>query len=289
MGVNATDGGTEKSGPTYIVSPASAHCSEVSETGKRGLQKKWIVVGVSVVVVIGLVIAGNLVGVHMTAQAQKEVLQFALQFKSSLGQNTTQTVVSDPNANVVMFHVSANNQDAYVVNDFNKDIQVVKIVSPSGTNCYLSPLNISNAMNPSDIIGTSSMTGSNVGTQTMILSQTPLSDTSFLTPKAATMCAGVSVYWAYRHCPIALDNNNSSIVPSNDGSRHKRALYGPWAWNGLACVGGCCHSFCACQVQVVQYISGTSKTCNYYFQTGGCNSPIKNNAYITNTSPNYCN
>ena len=46
--------------------------------------------------------------------------QFALQFKSSLGQNTTQTVVSDLNANVVMFHVSANNQDAYVVNDFNK-------------------------------------------------------------------------------------------------------------------------------------------------------------------------
>ena len=55
--------------------------------------------------------------------------------------------------------------------------------------------------------------GSNTGTQTMLLSNTPVSDRSFLTKKAADMCAGVSVYWAYRHCPTAMDSTkmNSTL------------------------------------------------------------------------------
>ena len=78
-------------------------------------------------------------------------------------------------------------------------------------------------------------------------------------------------------------------VPGNDGGRKKRTIYGPWTSNGLACLASCCYSICACKVQIVEYISGTSNTCYYYYTTGGCASPYANNAYLTRTYPYYCN
>ena len=46
--------------------------------------------------------------------------QFQLQFKGSDNQDTKQDVTSDPNENVVTYHVTKPGQDAYIVDDFNK-------------------------------------------------------------------------------------------------------------------------------------------------------------------------
>jgi hypothetical protein len=265
----------EKSGvetPTYIV---TASGNEMSGGQKpRGVQKKHILIAISAVVIVGLVIAAILVGMYMFSEANKEIVKFSLQFKStSDDQKTNQDVVSDPNDNVVSYHVTKPGQDVNVVNDFNKDIQVVKIETAEGTNCYISALNRSQASDPSQITGAASMTGSGgVSTQTFSISGTPVSDTSFLPKKARDMCKGVSVYWAYRHCPQqGPDDHNMTKSTSGVVDRSKRTLYDAGRYNNLYCVGGCCKIVCACYVRFTETVDANGvHNCQVYYQYGTC-------------------
>lgn len=50
------------------------------------------------------------------------LFQFTFQFKGRNNEDINQEVVSDPNDNVVQYHVTKEGQDAYVVNDFNRVI-----------------------------------------------------------------------------------------------------------------------------------------------------------------------
>lgn len=251
--------------PNYIVT------SQMPEPAVRsgGVQKKHILIAVSVVVVIGLAIAGILVGMHMFSEAQKEIVKFSMQFKTGDNQDAKQDVVSDPNDNVVMFHVTKPGQDIYIVNDFNKDLQVVKIETSDSTNCYISPLNRSQAMDPSQITGAASLVGShdNAG-QTYMISNTPVSDTSFLPKKAKDMCKGVSIYWAYRHCGQQIPADHNTTSPAD---RNKRTLYYMGKYNGLPGLGGCCRAVYACTVRAVEtvYSNGVHQ-CDFYYQTGTC-------------------
>jgi len=56
--------------------------------------------------------------------------------------------------------------------------------------------------------------GGGSSSQPFILSTTPVVDRSFMTPKAADLCSGVSVYWAYRACGGLSANDNNSTLTS---------------------------------------------------------------------------
>jgi len=261
--------------PSYEVS------APASWMRKRGVEKKHVLIAVSVVIVIGLVIAAILIGMYMTTQAQKDIIQFSLQFKASNNGQVNQDVVSDPNANVVTFHLSKPGQDINVVNDFNKDLQVVKIATATSTNCYLSALNRSQAMDPSQITGPGSLSGSaGSNQQPYMVSGNPISDTSFLTQKAADMCKGVSVYWAYRTCP-GQNIDSTNVTHSTD--RAKRDIYLMNPVYGMWGLGGCCIAIYACQVNMVESVQGTIHTCQTYYRTGTCcntvAAPYCNNVY----------
>jgi len=177
--------------PTYVV---TADGGASSERPARNSQKKYIIIAVSAVLTIGLIIAAILVGMHIFAEQQKAIVQFSLQFKStSDNELAKQDVVSDPNDNVVQYHVTKPGQDVYIVNDFNKDLQIVKIQTADQTNCYVSPLNRSAAMDPNSISGPSPADGS-TRFQPFLVSNTPVSDRSFLTKKAAVLCKDISLY-----------------------------------------------------------------------------------------------
>jgi hypothetical protein len=255
--------------PTYTI---TAPTNEMSGgQNPRGVQKKHVLIAVSAVVIVGMVIAAILVGMYMFSEANKEIVKFSLQFKSSDNENANQDVVSDPNDNVVMFHISKPGQDVYVVNDFNKDLQVVKIETEEGTNCYISPLNRSQAMDPSHITDANSLTGTGGEVeQTFILSTTPVKDTTFMTKKARDMCAGVSTYWAYRHCGQKVPQDQN-VTRSVSHDRNKRALYHFAPVNGLPGLGGCCNIRWACHVSIVEtvYASGVHH-CQFYVTTGTC-------------------
>lgn len=264
------DGG-EKVGdvvaPTYIVTPRFTE-----ESKRRGsIQKKHVFMLVGGIILTGLVLTGILVGIHIFAEAQKDIVKFSLDFKSSSdGGNMKQDVESDPNDNVVMYHVTKNGQDVNVVNDFNRDMQIVKVQTSASTNCYVSALNRTAALDPSQINGVESLTGSDgLASQTFTVSNTPVTDRSFLTKKALNMCAGVSLYWAYRSC------SNNRVDPSHlnvtdPSTRNRRSIYYMGTYNGLPGLGGCCHAYFACQVEMTETITGNYHECLTYLWTGIC-------------------
>jgi hypothetical protein len=184
--------------PTYMVTPSFAEISSGS-TGK-GIQKKHVLIGGGVIILSGLIISGILGGMYIFANAQKEIIKFSMESNNADG-IVKQDVESDPNDNVVKYHIILNGKDVDVVNDFNRDLEVVKMETALGTNCYVSALNRSAALDPSQITGPEAiLTHNNSATTVYTTSSTPISDRSFLTKKALDMCKDTGVYWAYRSC-----------------------------------------------------------------------------------------
>jgi len=260
--------------PTYIVTSQSHE-----QSASKGIQKKHVLIVVGLVVLAGLIIAGILIGMHIFAEAQKDIVKFSLQFKSTTdGQNVNQDVVSDPNDNVVQYHVTKDGKDVYVVNDFNRDMQVVKMQTTYGTNCFISALNRSAAVDPSNINALQTQSNDKSSTEIFSVSDSPITDRSFLTKKALDMCSGVSIYWAYRGCKNTGITSLDSTSPSD---RQRRTVYYAGTYKGMPCLNGCCWTVCACKVQVTETATG----CQFYYWTGGCcgsvAKPYCNNAYLT--------
>jgi hypothetical protein len=269
MTIKMADGGEKAidTTPTYIITAPST--TEARESGSGKIQKKHVLIGVSLVVVAGLVLAAILIGMHMFAESQKDIVKFSMNFKSnSDGSDMKQDVEADPNDNVVTFRVSKNGQDVTIVNDFNRDMQVVKLETASDTNCYVTPLNRSDAMDPSQMNDLQTNNGvKNRKQELFTISNSPVIDRSFLPKKAADMCKGVSVYWAYRSCQ-GLPIEQPDQTPSDDRSR--RTVYNAPSYNGLACLNGCCYTYCACAVYITESCDATACHCNYYVQTNTC-------------------
>lgn len=256
--------------PTFIVAPNSSE-KPASNT------KKYVLIVVGLVLLAGLIVAGTLIGIHIVKEADKEIAKFQIEFKSTIdGQKVKQDVVVDPNTNVVDYHITKDGKDIYIVNDFNRDMQVVKMQTDLGTNCFISALNRSAAVDPSNINSLQTQSSDKSSTEVFSVSSSPITDRSFLPKKALDMCSGVSVYWAYRGCKEQKPESMNSTSPAD---RHRRAVYYAGTYYGMPCLNGCCWTICACKVQVTETATG----CQFYYWTGGCcgsvAQPYCSNAY----------
>lgn len=232
--------------PTYIVTPSSYDVSSGSK--KNGITKKHVMIGGGLVILAGFIIAGILGGMYIFAEAQKEIIKYSLNFKSNDGGDVMQNVVSDPNDNVVEYHLTKDGKDVHIVNDFNRGLQVVKMEGASGTNCYISALNSSADLNPSQITGPDAKSKDGKGDTAVLYttSTTPISDRSFLPKKALNMCKSNSIYWAYRSCQP--DNSDTT-------DRQRRAV----------CITSCNLRVCSnCWVRLVQRRVGGWIICDFY-------------------------
>jgi hypothetical protein len=251
----------ETTGPTYIVTGDQS-------SKKSGLTKRHVLYAVSVVLVIAFVLVAILVGMHFFSKSQEEIIKFSLKFKGSDNDDIKQDVQSDPNDNVVLYHVTKEGQHAYVVNDFNRGMQIVKMATEDGTSCYITALNRTRAMDPSLITGNTSTPDKYSNEEaTFQISADPVSDRSFLTKKAKDLCKDVPLYWVTKHC-----DKQTKVLNETDTQegRGKRTIYNAGYYYGLPGLGGCCYKHYACYVRMVEYIVGSYHYCYTYYQTGTC-------------------
>jgi hypothetical protein len=161
--------------------------------------RKYVIIAVTGIVVAAIILAAILVGMYFFTEAQKEILKFSY----NRNENTKEEVTSDPNTNIIQFHVSSPDQELWVVDDFNRDIQVMKVQTDSGTDCFVSPLNRTLAPDPSTISAPSnSQTMKRNATYFVSYqaAETPIPDSSFLCKAAKDLCKGISTYWVYPRC-----------------------------------------------------------------------------------------
>jgi hypothetical protein len=196
-----------------------------------------------------------------------------------MGPNTKQDVTSDPNENVVQYHISHQTQESWIVNDFGKDLQVVKIKGDGKTNCFVSPLNRTNLLDPAKINGPESPDVNDAVSMTYRASDTPISDTSFLGKTAKETCKGVSIYWLYPHCidknsgkdtnVTEVDHPKSKRRTSSDHSPYYIKTYftyrSPYDYVNydVPCFTGCCRKICACAIYFTSYISNGVMHCSW--------------------------
>ena len=201
--------------PTYIVTTA---CEKDQHSKKSGVTKRHVLYAVSAVLVIALILVAILVGLYMFTQSQKEITKLAFQFKNLDNEDINQEVESDPNDNVVQYHVTKEGQDVYIVNDFNRGMQVVKITENGESACYITALNRSAAGDPSltSLITTPDKVTIKGASYTYSRLDDPVVDRSFLTQKALDLCKGVSLNWIVKNC----DTQNEADVK---GERVKKA------------------------------------------------------------------
>lgn len=179
--------------PTVIIKT-----TELENPPKTRNTKKIALFVVGGVVLVAIILIAILVGMYMFTKAQLDILQYSQQ----LDKNTKQDVTSDPNTNIVQFHVSNADYEAWTYNDFNRDIQVVKLKTASSTICYSSPLNRTTAQDPSSMTVPKDKDISKFKNSTLTYraSNTPIPDTSFLSKTVRDACNGISTYWTYPEC-----------------------------------------------------------------------------------------
>jgi uncharacterized protein YxeA len=244
--------------------------------------KKYVIIAVSGILAVAIILAAILVGMYMFTKAQLDIVQYTMK----MGDNGKQDVTSDPNENVVQYHVSGPQHDTWIVNDFNKDIQLLKIVSEGKTNCYLSALNRTNTMDPSKINGPDKTEPKDVVSLVYRVSDTPIADASFLSKTARDMCKGISVYWLYPSCSDGTKNmaNNGTDVDHPKSKRQTTYDNSPYwvrtysyyhssydgQWYYVPCYTGCCRKMCACEISISAYYSGGYYHCSWAYK--GCDA-----------------
>lgn len=160
--------------------------------------KKYVIIGVSAILTVAIILAAILVGMYMFTQAEKDLIKFTM----NVDKDTTQDVTSDPDNNVVEYHVQNSNYEMWVIDDYNRDIEVMKVKTDTATTCYAVPFNRTAAADPSQIKAPSNVVAQENATDSLsyIVSNTPVTDSSFLSQKAKDACNGISVYWMYPKC-----------------------------------------------------------------------------------------
>jgi hypothetical protein len=223
--IDSKDASTMPAGetPTYIVTSA---CEKDQSSKKSGITKRHVFYSVSAVLVIAIILVAILVGVYMFTESQKEITKFAFQFKGRNNEDINQEVESNPNDNVVQYHVTTEGQDVYIVNDLNRGMQVTKVTKDGRITCYITALNRSAADDPSLITRPDKVT-INGANYTYSRLDEPVVDRSFLTQKVRDLCKDVSLYWIVKRC----DTQNEADVK---GGRVKRSIC-------CKCIDYCCH------------------------------------------------
>lgn len=239
--------------PVAIVQSESASASTGRTVAKSSV-KKYVIIAIAAVVVAGLLTAAVLGGIYIFFEAEKEIVKYTIHMKN----NAKQEVTSDPNTNIVQYRVSNPGQEALIINDFNKDIQVVKMTSEFDNNCYVTALNRSNAMDPKSIVTPNTKPNLKASKGlTFVKSSTPITDSSFLCKAAREACEGVSVYWVYPQCSDAQMSAPTNHTETGMKSKRSAGDYSPyyfyWSdydsnYESIWCVEGCCRTVCACSI-----------------------------------------
>jgi uncharacterized protein YxeA len=183
-----------------------------ADVAKPRNTKKIVIIAVSAILSVAIILAAILVGMYMFTQAQKDILKYTV----NVDKDTKEEVTADQNENVVQYHVQNANYEMWVVDDFNRDIEMLKIQTNSETNCYVLPLNRTSATDPSKVKTPSKFDVKQNATERLFydVASSPISDPSFLGKMAKKLCKGISVYWMYPKCGDEL----------NGGQRQKRGI-----------------------------------------------------------------
>lgn len=183
-------------------------------------------------------------GVLKTPTTDDDVFKVSMQFRGTDDVDIEQHVTSAASSNYVMYHVIKPYETMWIVDDFDRSLQLMKIVTREDRVCYVTHLNRTNSMSPS--LYSEQLPGEVAGDRmrvqtTFYADEMQLNDLSQLGSQALKLCIDTPTFWVY---PLA--NKASSVDTEPDThSRQKR--------NVKKCMTSCCTLVCCCNQRYLQW------------------------------------
>jgi cell division protein FtsL len=248
-------------------------------TSKSRLTRKHVLIAVVSLTVTALVVTCVLVAVRMYTDNNIDILKYKMTMKDQNNENVTQDVSADANANIIQYHVVKDGIEAWILQDFDKNIQVSKVLTESSVGCYVIPLNRSLAADPNSIPSTTPKTDSKTPSVQLVykVSENPISDITFLGRRPTDLCKNIPTYWMEPSCEDDQSVPPSTTTPAtNGGGRQKRASICATC-GGYSCACGCCGLVCGlfATSTYYYYYSNGYWICVYYMNYVSCNVSLR--------------
>jgi len=199
-----------------VVSFPTLATSNVPERSSK-LTKKHGLIAVVTLLVVGLAVTCVLVAIRLYTDGQTEIVKYSMTYKDSHDKTINQTVSVAENS--IIYHVVQDGIDAWIVRDFDKNIQVIKAKNSDGSvACYVTPLNRSMTDTPDSVPTTAPLANRTSMSETVKYSvlMDPINDINFLGTRASDMCYNIPTYWQIRDC--------NAVTSSESDSRVKREI-----------------------------------------------------------------
>lgn len=267
MLVTMSDEKQSTSEPT-VVFTTSQMAGDMAKSVKSRITKKHVLIAVISLLITGLVVTAVLVSIRMIADNNLEMLKYSIQAKG-----VSQNVSVDNN--VVSYHVVKDGVEAWIVDDFDKGLQVSKVLVDGKATCYVSALNRSMAQDASSIPSTTPADASSAPSSSVIyqVMREPISDLSFLGKKASDMCQNIPTHHVVPDCGKSVDDKDIGLQNStavDHRSKRTPAFCATCNRYNCLCACGCCSRVCAwfaSTTYILRY-SGGVWYCTYYYYTG---------------------
>jgi hypothetical protein len=199
----------------------------VAHRQKSEAIKKHVILAVSCVLVTVIVVIGILVGAKFFLDATNAVVTRSFTFAATgdSGKQVTEDITSDSVENVLVYHVKEDDKETWILEDYNKNIQLMKIRSDSTYSCYLTPFNGSLTTVP-DIDELTAPDNSDSGDAVsegdevyLRTATSPIKDKTMLGKSGRALCADIDVVWVIPAC-----QDDKSPLGASPNSRQKRQM-----------------------------------------------------------------
>lgn len=253
--------------------------SVTSSQQSRGMTKKWLISAVVFLLTIAIVASCVLVGIWMFTEQHKATLQFTMKLLDHGQAVGREEVITDVTDNVIQYHVTNNNSQWWIVEDYKTGLKVAKVNEGQGRfKCLVSVLQADRHgirardvheqhvnSNEDNVVG---------GVEVTWVSKESVDDTSFLGEAARRLCVNTPVYWSHSY--------GVNTLPEASDTRSKRAADDKCIW--CLCGYKFCFPYnsCSAVAATFQVVNGQI-TCNLH--VGGDNCPRDRNVITAYNCP----
>jgi len=191
--------------------------------------------------------------------ADDDVFKMTMQFRGADDVDVEQHVTSATTDNYVIYHVIKPHETTWIVDDFERSLQLMKIVSEEESVCYVTYLNRTLSTRPeaygSQLLKPTGDAAAAVERKrfqtTFYVDEMQVDDVAQLGTRALNLCGDTPTFWVH---PFTASSSPSTAVNSDTHHRDKR--------NVKKCMTSCCLMVCCCNQRFLQWQTDQKFNCH---------------------------
>lgn len=204
----------EKAAVIVTSVPEVATVPDDGKATKVRSTKKYVIAGVCAVILAGVALAVVLGAIKLYMNGKKDIVEYSLKYSDEDG-TVAENITSCVDDNTVEFHIRYSNNagiEQWVLQDYNRELQLMKVVSGSKSICYLLPLNHTRAI-PTNTKTTNQQSCPPGAAKKVLLhyelSPFRVKERSMFGSRGQQLCGDTDTYWILPVSPYETTTNDA--------------------------------------------------------------------------------